>query len=107
MRKSNALRGAYSGFFGHLNCGKKCITLDLKDPGDLAVIHAMMPAVDVVLENFRPGVTARLGVHYDDLSELRSDLIYCSVSGYGQTGPAAQLLAYAPIIHAPRALISA
>ncbi len=45
-------------------------------------------------------MTARLGVHYDNLSELRSDLIYCSVSGYGQTGPAAQLPAYAPIIHA-------
>ncbi|MFP6774505.1 MAG: CoA transferase [Alphaproteobacteria bacterium] len=100
MRKSNPLRGAYSGFFGHLNCGKKCITLNLKDPRDLAVIHALMPSVDVVLENFRPGVTARLGIHYDDLSKLRSDLVYCSVSGYGQTGPAAQLPAYAPIIHA-------
>ena len=107
MHKSNPLRGAYSGFFGHLNCRKKCITLDLKDPGDLAVIHALMPTVDVVLENFRPGVTARLGVHYDDLSELRSDLIYCSVSGYGQTGPAAQLPPMRPSSMPPRALISA
>ncbi len=100
MRKSNPLRGEHSGFFGHLNCGKKCITLDLKDDGDRAVVQALMPSVDVVLENFRPGVTQRLGLAYDDLKALRPDLIYCSVSGYGQTGPAAQLPAYAPIVHA-------
>ncbi len=100
MRKSNPLRGEHSGFFGHLNCGKKCITLNLKDPDDRAVIQAIMPSVDVVLENFRPGVAARLGLAHDDLAALRPGLIYCSVSGYGQTGPAAQLPAYAPIIHA-------
>lgn len=100
VRKSNPLRGEYSGFFGHLNCGKKCLTLDLKDAADMAVIHALMPSVDVILENFRPGVTRRLGLHYDDLAPLRPGLIYCSVSGYGQSGPAAQLPAYAPIVHA-------
>jgi CoA:oxalate CoA-transferase len=100
MRKSNPLRGKHSGFFGHLNCGKKCLTLNLKNERDKAVIHALMPSVDVVLENFRPGVTRRLGLHYDDLTPLRPGLIYCSVSGYGQSGPAAQLPAYAPIVHA-------
>ncbi|MBT3534557.1 MAG: CoA transferase [Rhodospirillaceae bacterium] len=100
MRKSNPLRGDHSGFFGHLNCGKKCLTLNLKDDNDRAVINALMPSVDVVLENFRPGVTKRLGLHYDDLSAMRPGLVYCSVSGYGQTGPAAQLPAYAPVLHA-------
>ncbi len=100
MRKSNPLRGEHSGFFGHLNCGKKCISLDLKSSEGLAVINALMPSVDVVLENFRPGVAARLGVGYDDLAPLATDLVYCSVSGYGQTGPDAQLPAYAPIVHA-------
>lgn len=100
MRKSSPMRGEHSGFFGHLNCGKKSLTLDLKDPKDRAVIDALMPTVDVVLENFRPGVTQRLGLSYDDLAALRPDLVYCSVSGYGQTGPAAHMPAYAPIVHA-------
>jgi formyl-CoA transferase len=100
MRKSYPLRGQHSGFFGHLNCGKKCLTLDLKDAGGKAVIDALLPSVDVVLENFRPGVTKRLGIHYDDLAPTYPALVYCSISGYGQTGPAAQLPAFAPIVHA-------
>ena len=69
------------------NAGKKSIALDLKDEADLAIARAIIARSDVVLENFRPGVMARLGLGYDAVREMVPDVIYCSVSGYGQTGP--------------------
>ncbi|BBD99455.1 CoA transferase [Sphingobium amiense] len=69
------------------NAGKKSIALDLKDEADLAIARAIVARCDVMLENFRPGVIARLGLGYGAVRELRPDIIYCSVSGYGQDGP--------------------
>lgn len=69
------------------NAGKKSIALDLKDEADLAIAKGVVARSDVLLENFRPGVMARLGLGYEAACELRPDLIYCSVSGYGQAGP--------------------
>lgn len=69
------------------NAGKKSISLDLKDAADLEVARHIVARSDVVLENFRPGVMARLGLGYEAVCELRPDIIYCSVSGYGQDGP--------------------
>lgn len=69
------------------NVGKKSISLDLKDAADLDVAQRIVARSDVVLENFRPGVMARLGLGYEAVCELRPDIIYCSVSGYGQDGP--------------------
>ncbi|MCX7283375.1 MAG: CoA transferase [Novosphingobium sp.] len=66
------------------NAGKKSIALDLKDNGDLGIARDIIARSDVVLENFRPGVMARLGLGYEHVCALRSDIIYCSVSGYGQ-----------------------
>jgi crotonobetainyl-CoA:carnitine CoA-transferase CaiB-like acyl-CoA transferase len=60
----------------------------------------MVAGVDVLVENFRPGVMRRLKLDYASLGELNPKLIYCSISGYGQTGPSAELPAYAPVIHA-------
>ena len=68
------------------NAGKKSIALDLKDETDLATARAIVAQCDVLLENFRPGVIDRLGLGYDAVRGLRDDIIYCSVSGYGQTG---------------------
>lgn len=68
------------------NAGKKSISLDLKDAADLDVAQQIVARSDVVLENFRPGVMARLGLGYDAVCELRPDIVYCSVSGYGQDG---------------------
>ncbi len=68
------------------NAGKKSIALDLKEAGDLAIARAIVSRSDVLLENFRPGVIQRLGLGYDAVKQLRPNLIYCSVSGYGQTG---------------------
>ncbi|HQS70885.1 MAG: formyl-CoA transferase [Novosphingobium sp. 17-62-8] len=69
------------------NAGKKSIALDLKDGGDLQIARDIIARSDVVLENFRPGVMARLGLGFEAVCALRADIIYCSVSGYGQEGP--------------------
>lgn len=69
------------------NAGKKSIALDLKDAGDLAVARAIVERCDVLLENFRPGVITRLGLGYEAVRAYRPDVVFCSVSGYGQTGP--------------------
>lgn len=66
------------------NAGKKSIALDLKDPEDLEIARSIIARSDVVLENFRPGVIDRLGLGYEAVKQLRSDIIFCSVSGYGQ-----------------------
>jgi CoA:oxalate CoA-transferase len=68
------------------NCGKRSIALDLKSPQGLEAARRLIASCDVVLENFRPGVMARLGIGYEVCRELRPDIIFCSVSGYGQSG---------------------
>ena len=69
------------------NAGKKSIALDLKDPADFAVARAIVERSDVLLENFRPGVIARLGLGYETVREWNPRIVFCSVSGYGQDGP--------------------
>jgi CoA:oxalate CoA-transferase len=69
------------------NAGKKSIALDLKDAAELAIAKAIVARCDVVLENFRPGVIDRLGLGYDAVRAYNPDVVFCSVSGYGQTGP--------------------
>jgi formyl-CoA transferase len=70
-----------------VNRGKKGITLDLKQPDGVAVLKRLVETADVLVENYRPGVAARLGVDYAALSAVNPRLIYCSISGFGQTGP--------------------
>lgn len=69
------------------NAGKKSIALDLKDPKDFAIARGIVERSDVLLENFRPGVIARLGFGYETVRQWREDIVFCSVSGYGQQGP--------------------
>lgn len=73
-----------------LNRGKKSLTLNLRHESAQAAIHKLIPHMDVVLEGFRPGVMARLGLDYERLSALHPGLVYCSISGYGQKGPLSQ-----------------
>ena len=100
MRTRPPLRNNFSTVFGQLNVGKKSLVLDLKSPEAIDVIRRLVAGADIVVENFRPGVMRRLKLDYDSLRELNPKLIYCSISGYGQTGPSAELPAYAPVIHA-------
>jgi crotonobetainyl-CoA:carnitine CoA-transferase CaiB-like acyl-CoA transferase len=100
MRSRPPVRNGCSTAFGQLNVGKKSLVLDLKTPRAIEIIRRLVAASDVLVENFRPGVMRRLKLDYGSLRELNPKLIYCSISGYGQTGPSAELPAYAPVIHA-------
>jgi crotonobetainyl-CoA:carnitine CoA-transferase CaiB-like acyl-CoA transferase len=86
--------------FGQLNAGKKSVVLDLKSPDGVEAVRRLAKTADVLVENFRPGVMQRLRLDHPTLSALNPKLIYCSISGYGQTGPSSELPAYAPVIHA-------
>ncbi|GKQ49407.1 CaiB/BaiF CoA-transferase family protein [Bradyrhizobium sp. Ce-3] len=100
MRLRTPLRDGHSTYFGQLNAGKRSLALDLKNADAIKLVHRMVAEADIIVENFRPGVMDRLGLGYDALREINPRLIYCSISGYGQTGPAAERAAYAMIVHA-------
>ncbi|MFV0296211.1 MAG: CaiB/BaiF CoA transferase family protein [Hyphomicrobiaceae bacterium] len=100
MRTRPPLRSGASTSFGQLNAGKRSVVLDLKDKTAQKAALALAAKADVVVENYRPGVTKRLGLDYATVSAVNPNIIYCSISGYGQTGPSAELAAYAPAIHA-------
>src|SRR5881628_2044060 len=100
MRTRPPLRNHCSTTFGQLYVGKHSLVLDLKSPEGVEAVRRLVASADVLVENFRPGVMRRLKLDYASLRELNSKLIYCSISGYGQTGPSAELPAYAPVIHA-------
>jgi len=78
-------------FFQTSNRGKKSIAVDLKTTKGQAVLHRLVSSADVLIEGFRPGVTARLGADYETLRAVNPRLVYCSLSGWGQTGPYASL----------------
>jgi crotonobetainyl-CoA:carnitine CoA-transferase CaiB-like acyl-CoA transferase len=100
MRTRPPVRNGFSTVFGQLNVGKKSLVLDLKSPDSIEIIRRLVAGADILVENFRPGVMRRLKLDYASLRQLNPRLIYCSISGYGQTGPSAELPAYAPVIHA-------
>ncbi|KAF0105295.1 MAG: L-carnitine dehydratase/bile acid-inducible protein F [Rhodospirillaceae bacterium] len=100
MRSRPVQRDGFSTMFGQLNAGKKSIVLDLKKAEAVAAIKKLAATVDILVENYRPGVMKRLGLDYAELSKVNPRLIYCAISGYGQTGPGAGRPAYAPVIHA-------
>jgi CoA:oxalate CoA-transferase len=100
MRLRTPLRDGNSAYFGQLNAGKRSLALDLKSAEAIKLVHRLIAETDILVENFRPGVMDRLGLGYEALREINPQLIYCSISGYGQTGPAAERAAYAMIVHA-------
>ncbi|MBO6756652.1 MAG: CoA transferase [Roseibium sp.] len=73
--------------FDQLNAGKEIVELDLKEPAARDELAQLLGEADVLVEQFRPGVMARLGLDFEILSKRHPELIYCSISGYGQTGP--------------------
>jgi crotonobetainyl-CoA:carnitine CoA-transferase CaiB-like acyl-CoA transferase len=100
MRTRPPVRNGCSSTFGQLNVGKKSLVLDLKSADGVEAVRRLAAGADILVENFRPGVMRRLKLDYESLRALNPRLIYCSISGYGQTGPSAELPAYAPVIHA-------
>ncbi|WP_433996317.1 CaiB/BaiF CoA transferase family protein [Bradyrhizobium jicamae] len=100
MRTRPPLRNNCSTAFGQLNVGKNSMVLDLKSPAGVEAVRRLIATADVLVENFRPGVMRRLKLDYAAIRDINPRLIFCSISGYGQTGPSAELPAYAPVIHA-------
>lgn len=84
------LKGSDSPGFLALNRNKRSIALDLKAPEDREVLYALVKTADVLIENARPGVSARLGMDYETLRAINPRLVYASISGFGQTGPWSQ-----------------
>ncbi len=80
--------------FAMLQRGKESLTLDLKDPADNARARELAVKADIIIDQFRPGVMARLGLDYETISAANPKVVYCSITGYGQTGPKAQKAAH-------------
>lgn len=79
--------GEVSATFGHLNRSKRSLALDLKEEKAKQVIYQLIQEYDIIVEQFRPGVMEKLGIGYEKLKEINPKVIYCSITGYGQTGP--------------------
>ena len=97
--------GGESTYFMSVNRGKLSITLDLKKPGAQDVLRRLVKKSDVILENFRPGTMERLGFGYKALAKLNPRLIYCSISGFGESGPEASRAGYDLIVQAESGLM--
>ena len=100
-----ALHGLGPVFVG-FNCGKRSIALDLKTEEAKSVVRRMVEKADVLVENFKPGVMKRLGFSYEDVKAIKTEIVYCSISGFGQEGPAATAGAYDGAIQAVSGLMS-
>jgi CoA:oxalate CoA-transferase len=100
VRQRPPHRAGTSTYFAAMNCGKRSIVLDLQTQEGKELAQQLADRADIVVENFRPGVMKRLGLDYETLSRTNPRLIYCSISGFGQSGPMASAPAYAPVIHA-------
>lgn len=92
--------GLYSPHYQTYNRNKRSIALDTKNPEDLAVLHDLVSTADVFIQNFRPGVAEKLGAGEDDLRQVRPDLIYCAISGFGTSGPSRDRPAYDTVAQA-------
>lgn len=89
MRQWPPFNQGYSENFASVNRSKRSIALNLKDPDDLAVARDLVRTADILIENNRPGVMKRLGLDFESLSQIRPQLVYCSISAFGQSGPRA------------------
>lgn len=92
--------GKDSLYFIAVNRSKKSLAIDLKTPAGQEVLNALIASCDVVVENFRPGIMAKLGVDQEKLRAERPELVWCSISGFGQTGPYRDKPAYDMIVQA-------
>jgi crotonobetainyl-CoA:carnitine CoA-transferase CaiB-like acyl-CoA transferase len=92
--------GNMTAFFLNINRGKRDLCLDLKSQQGQEIVKRLIETADVVVQNFRPGVMAKMGLAYSDLQLIKPDLIYASISGFGTRGPYAQKRVYDPVIQA-------
>ena len=97
--------GGFPAYFAQQNCGKRCLSVDVRIDAGRELVADLAAACDVVLENFRPGVLDRLGFGYAAIRARNPKIVYCSITGYGQDGPMANRRAYAPVMHAELGLM--
>ncbi|MCG8588284.1 MAG: CoA transferase [Proteobacteria bacterium] len=100
------MRAGLSGYYTQQNAGKESVCVDLEAPGSTQLLRRLAGVADVVIENFRPGVMARHGLGWKDLSADNPRLIMLSISGFGQDGPESYRAAYAAVLHAESGLVA-
>jgi crotonobetainyl-CoA:carnitine CoA-transferase CaiB-like acyl-CoA transferase len=100
VRTLGPRKGDLSSMFIAVNRGKQGLCLDLKSADGLAVLERLIATADVLMENFRPGVLARLGLDWDRIRSINPRLIYCSITGFGPDGPYQNVRVYDPVIQA-------
>ena len=98
--------GTESTYFLAVNRGKKSITLNLKSPGGLTTAKRLAACSDVLVENFRPGAMERLGLGYPAIAAINPKLVYCSISGFGQTGPERERPGYDAVVQGESGIMS-
>ncbi|UVJ46339.1 CoA transferase [Pseudomonas sp. LS1212] len=105
-RHLGPFKGGESVYFGLINRGKRSVEIDFKAAAERARLYELVREADVVVENFRPGVTQRLGIDFDTLKQYNHKLIYASISGFGQHGPLSRNPAYDIVAQAMSGLMS-
>jgi crotonobetainyl-CoA:carnitine CoA-transferase CaiB-like acyl-CoA transferase len=98
--------GAESTYFLSINRNKESLTLDLKNAAAGSIVERLLERADVIVENFRPGTMQRLGLDYETLAKRHPRLVYCSISGFGQTGPRRSQAGYDAVVQAEGGLMS-
>ena len=93
-RRFSKIRNERSSFIVQQSLGKKSLCVNMRDPRGMAIVAALVPKVDVVVENFKPGTIAEMGFGYERLRQMKRDIILCSISAMGQTGPLSSLPGY-------------
>ena len=100
MRHAGPARGGMSAAFLANNRGKRSVALDLKQPRAMAVLEGLIRTADVFVQNFRPGAAERMGLGEDAVRVLKPDIVYVSISGFGESGPYVHKRVYDPVIQA-------
>ena len=93
-------RSGMSAMFSVLNRNKRSVVLDFKEAKDFEILKNLLATADVLIENYRPGVVKKLGLDYESIKKINSNIIYTSISGYGQSGPYINRRVYDPLIQA-------
>ena len=104
--QGDGVQGREAAYFLSVNRNKRSLAVDLKSPDGLAVVRELAGRCDVVVENFRPGTAARLGLGYEELSAEHPGLVYASISGFGQTGPESSRAGYDAVAQARSGIMS-
>ncbi len=106
LKRADGSDTAEAGYYLSVNRGKRSIAIELDKPEGQAVVRALAARSDIVLENFKYGALARYGLDYESLKAVNPRLIYCSITGFGQTGPRREVAAYDFMIQAMSGLMS-